>query len=64
MLLYRTTIFLYRVIRSYRSIIVTLLSLSKRNKYASLRKNNTYASGWKHNNHVSIMVLYEIIQTS
>ena len=64
MLLYRTTIFLYRVIRSYRSIIVTLLSVSNRNNYASLRKNNTYASGWKHNNHVSIMVLYEIIQTS
>ena len=63
MLLYRRIMFLSRLIRSYESIIITLLSGKKHNNYASLRKHIYYASMWKHNNYASIMLFCKIIQS-
>ena len=54
---YRRIIFLYRVVQSYGSIIISLLSKNKHNycastrkhkNHASLRKQKYYASMWKH----------------
>ena len=65
--------FLCRVIRSYKRIILTLLftrknndyaSTWKHNNYASLHNHNYYASVWKHINYASIILLGETILSS
>ena len=82
MIIYRSIMFLSRVIRSYGSIIIALISalnrknyafkgsikitvpsVGKRNNYSSLWEHNKYSSERKYKNYVSIMLLFEIVQT-